>query len=422
MAASERGIELSYAESARLSLPDGSLEQREIARQNAGAQVRQVQPPPRAAVAMCAAEALVVEREPQLEQPALEKVRHREVFNLWEDEHRERAGAALGGPRRQFPADDVRKLNHVEEFVSDRDRKTPQRLLPGIESGRNEDERSALGCLGERQSEDTGRQIVDVDVRLGVRSGGIREGQLESVALVVEESGVGGEADLLDVVGVAVAVVVVERRCVRTRGDVMDDGAGANVRRCLRRGVRVVPTGCRPRKLRRAGSRRGMCSQGEREPSGKCEGKKTDHHRHAFRDVGTPCCRGLPRRSDPGAAYAARSARSSAAAAARTSESCPGGAASWTEAGRPPLAGPQGSASAGQPVRLKSAVSFVRTVREPWPYGGATQGSVGVSSRSTPASASGTSSRKCARSRRAASTSESVSSAAASSERRTSSP
>src|SRR5437763_8119939 len=256
MAASERDVELSYAESGRLSLPVGSLEEREIARQNAGVQVGQVQPPPRAAVAMCAAEALVVEREPRLEKPALEKVRHREVLNLWEDEHRKGAGAALGGPRRQFPADDVRKLNHVEEFVSQRDRKAPQRLLPGIESGRSEDERSALGCLRERQSEHTGRQIVDVDVRLGVRPGGIRERQLEPVTPVVEESGIGRDADLLDPPPPPLAVVVVEWGRAGTRRDVVDDGAGANVRRCLRRRVRVCPTGCRPRELRGACSRR----------------------------------------------------------------------------------------------------------------------------------------------------------------------
>src|SRR5438874_4853847 len=106
---------------------------------------------------MCAAEALVVEREPRLKKPALEKVRHREVLNLWEDEQRKRAGAALGGPRRQFSADDVRKLNHVEGFVSDRDGKAPKRLLPGIESGGKEEEEPALGCLGERQSKDPGR-------------------------------------------------------------------------------------------------------------------------------------------------------------------------------------------------------------------------------------------------------------------------
>src|SRR5439155_15572511 len=113
MATSEWGVELSYTEGGRLPLPVVSLEQREVARQDAGVQVGQVQPPPRAAVAMCALEALVVEREPGLKQPAGEKVRHREVLDLWEDEHRKRAGAALCGPDRQLSAGDVRKLNHV---------------------------------------------------------------------------------------------------------------------------------------------------------------------------------------------------------------------------------------------------------------------------------------------------------------------
>src|SRR5438552_17805527 len=147
MAPAECGVELSYTEGGRLPLPVVSLEQREVARQDAGVQVGQVQPPPRAAVAMCAAGALVVEREPRLEQPAIEKVRHRQVLNLWEDEHRERGGAALGGPCRQPPAHDVRKLNHVEEFVRHRDRKAPQPLQPELASWLIAYERYANGYL-----------------------------------------------------------------------------------------------------------------------------------------------------------------------------------------------------------------------------------------------------------------------------------
>ena len=50
---------------------------------------------------------------------------------------------------------------------------------------------------------------------------------------------------------------------------------------------------------------------------------------------------------------ATASSRSSSAAAATTRASAPAGAISSTEAGRPCSAGPQGSASAGQPTALK---------------------------------------------------------------------
>jgi hypothetical protein len=62
--------------------------------------------------------------------------------------------------------------------------------------------------LLEREAEHSSRQRVDVDVRLGVGPGGIGEGVPETVALVVEEGDVRRGADLLDVVGNAVAVRV----------------------------------------------------------------------------------------------------------------------------------------------------------------------------------------------------------------------
>ena len=116
-----------------------------------------------------------------------------------------------------------------------------------VERRRDEDERAAFRVrLLEREAEHSGRQRADVDVRLAVGPGGIGEGLLETVALVVEEGDVHRGADLLDVVGNAVAVRVGERRCLRARGDVMDDGSGGDVGLRLGCHVRERAAGRRP--------------------------------------------------------------------------------------------------------------------------------------------------------------------------------
>src|SRR5205823_11087271 len=90
--------------------------------------------------------------------------------------------------------------------------------------------------------------------------------------------------------------------------------------------------------------------------------------------------------------------------AARTRASCPGRPTSWTYGG---------SASAGQPSALNGYVNIVpgkRIVSSSTSAGGATNGTVGVTSRSTPASASSTRSPYSSRSRAAVAASASVAS------------
>ena len=63
---------------------------------------------------------------------------------------------------------------------------------------------------------------------------------------------------------------------------------------------------------------------------------------------------------------------------------------SCTDAGSPSSAGPHGSASAGEPVTFHGKVSSIirsRSSRSPTPTGGATIGTVGVTSRSTSSAA-----------------------------------
>jgi hypothetical protein len=115
----------------------------------------------------------------------------------------------------------------VEELVRDHAHETPEAdRRAGIEIVRDRDEGAALGPgWREGDPERSRREAGDVEVGARVRTTRIGQDRMEATPLVVGDSPVGGGARPLDVVGNAVAVVVVQRRGVDPADDVMDDGA-----------------------------------------------------------------------------------------------------------------------------------------------------------------------------------------------------
>ena len=182
---------------------------------------------------------------------------------------------------RQPVADDVRVLHHVEELVGDGGVEAAECLRHArVEAWRDEHEAAALaGLLTEGEAERSRREGVDVDVGLRVRPGRVREGNLEAVLLVVGERDIGGRGDLLDVVGIAVAVVVVQRRSVGPGGDVVDDRASADVRRRFRR-LERVRAAARRSLDDRSGCERGMGPRSECEAGDERERKGETAARH----------------------------------------------------------------------------------------------------------------------------------------------
>ena len=345
----ECGIELRDADDRRLhaALVVG-LELREVPRQHVAVEPGEVQPPPGAAVAVLAAEALVVERQVRRAQPPVEVVGRDDVLDRGKDEHRHGDGASFGGPLRQPVAGDVRVLHHVEELVGDGGVEAAECLRHArVEAWRDEHEAAALaGLLTEGEAERSRREGVDVDVGLRVRPGRVREGNLEAVLLVVGERDIGGRGDLLDVVGIPVAVVVVQRRSVGPAGDVVDDRTSTDVRRRLRRLERVRAAARRSLDVPAASAAWVPAASAKPATSVKARARRPRDIRTRFRQARCPQSPSIEGRQR------GSSARSSASAAPSTRASWPGGAASCAEAGRPSSAGPQGTAAAGQPVAL----------------------------------------------------------------------
>ena len=144
----------------------------------------------------------------------------------------------------------------------------PQRhRLATIEVRREDDERAVCAeRLRRHVAEEAERQLDEVDVRPGVRACAVRQRQREPSPGVEVDRRVGGGRDLLDVVGDAVAVVVVERGRVRAAGDPVDDDvlAGEGQRR---RPVRELAAVRRPLLQSGLGTR-GAAEEGDDEGCG----------------------------------------------------------------------------------------------------------------------------------------------------------
>ena len=107
-----------------------------------------------------------------------------------------------------------------------------------VEPVRDRDEGAAARARRRQcYAEVAGREPRDVEVGSRVRAAGIGGDAREAAALVVLDRAVGGRADALHVVGDAVAVIVVQRRCVAPEHDVVDDGTGRRERAGGRRVV-----------------------------------------------------------------------------------------------------------------------------------------------------------------------------------------
>jgi hypothetical protein len=181
----------------------------------------------------------------------------------------------------------------VRQLVGDGGAHASKRMWLGrVEARRDDHEGAALGERGsEGEPERPGRKRADVDVRLHVGPAGVRPRRLEAVARVEVECRVGRAPHLLDVVGVAVAVVVVERRRVGAGRHVVDVRARADVGRGLGRRVGVGSAGRRPLHDRDR-AEGGVCARREREPGEGREHEKEPAARHPLRFLG------IPRRGD----------------------------------------------------------------------------------------------------------------------------
>ena len=190
----------------------------------------------------------------------------RVVVRLGRGERGERLGRPLRHPRRQLA--DVRLLDDVEELVADGRAQAAERDgLPAVEVRREHDERAVAGCRRREPCSRRGRTGARRGRRPAARRGRlVGERHAEAALRVGVERRVGGRRDLLDVVGHAVRVVVVERRRVRAARDPVDDDvlAGVGKRGGL---VRELPAARRPELDSRPG-RPGRAENGGGESGG----------------------------------------------------------------------------------------------------------------------------------------------------------
>ena len=184
--------------------------------------LRRVEPPPEQLCAVALrGDALAGRREPASQLDGRDEVVEPRV-----DARLERGGGPLQDPgrdRRLRLRAEVRELDEVEELVRD-GRVDAREAPPGarVEVVRHDGERAARCCgRGEGDAERPRREARDVDVRAGVGAGLVGERRPEASPLVVGERAVGRRADVLDVVGNPVRVVVVQRRRVDAEHDVV---------------------------------------------------------------------------------------------------------------------------------------------------------------------------------------------------------
>ena len=162
----------------------------EVLGEQARPRLSQERPPPRAAVAMVAIEALVEERSPRLREPLVEVVEADLVVHLRGHEQPHRGRRALSNPAGEAAVRRVRELRHAEELVRDGDRKAAARERRAlVEVRREEDERAAVPLRRQEREpvEVRAAEVLDVDVRLAVRAVQVDQRRTEAVRRVVRE-------------------------------------------------------------------------------------------------------------------------------------------------------------------------------------------------------------------------------------------
>ena len=174
--------------------------------------------------------------------------------------------------------------------------------------------RRPLRGRGEGDAERPRREARDVDVRAGVGAGLVGERRPEASPLVVGERAVGRRADVLDVVGNPVRVVVVQRRRVDAEHDVVHHdplrGEGA-----LRRRVVVVDLeavrgdgALRARDVGRARPRHRRSGRRHRQEQSSSECRRRDRLPRVHRNAGSRgAVTALQQRGNSGRHAAARS-------------------------------------------------------------------------------------------------------------------